>query len=332
MAWIIAVVGCGSIGRRHIRTLLQLGEHHVIAVDTNPERRHSVQAELGVRTMNSTDDALAAGANVVFVTLPSALHHEVLLDAIKAGCHIFMEKPLAVSSDGMAQVLKVAREQGLVGFMGSNFKFHPGFQRMKALLQQNSIGRVLSARVIAGQYLPDWHPWEDYRRGYSAQECLGGGILFDSHEITYLSWFLGAVAKIACMADRLSTLEIDTEDTASVLLKMQCGAQVLVQLDYNQRIPLRAYEFHGSEGTIMWDMHARAVRHYTASDRRWEVWEEPADYTFDRMYVDQMVHFLACLRGEESPLTPLEEGLYVLRLLEAAKTSSAQERFIAVPQ
>ena len=331
MSFTVAVVGCGSIGKRHIRNLLSVDKTlYIIPVDTSRERLDEVQSLYGLRGSDSLTAALDAGADVVFITLPTGLHLEVLREAVAANCHLFVEKPIAASSEGVAELLKRARAYGAVGFMGSNFKFHPSFAKMKQLVDGDVLGNIYSVRVQSGQYLPDWHPWEDYRQGYSAQRRLGGGILLDAHEFIYTSWLLGEVQQIACMYARLSDLDIDTEDTASILMRMSTGAQVEMHLDYTQRAYQRSYEFHAQRGTLLWDIRQRSLRLYSAETEAWTVWDEPSGYTANDMYLAQTRHFLDCLHGQAQPLTTLEEGLYILNLTEYAKRSSETQTFVTV--
>jgi predicted dehydrogenase len=320
-----AVVGCGSIGKRHIRNLRALGIHSVFGIDTDADRRQEA-AESGAIPVSSLQAAFDAGVNVVFITLPNRLHKTVLEEAIKAECHIFVEKPIAADTEDLDAIVRDVGSKHLVAYMGSNWKFHPSFKVMKEILPE-SVGRVISARAIAGQYLPDWHPWEDYRKGYSANKSLGGGILLDSHEINYMTWLLAPACEVACMAGKLSDLEIDTEDTAALILRLKTGTLLEIHLDYNLRLYQRAYDFHGTTGFLTWDYRQGAVRLYDKITDKWTTWETPPGYDINQMYLDQTQHFLDCLEGKAEPLTPLSEGLAVLKVIEAAKRSSESRKF-----
>ncbi|MFQ5913470.1 MAG: Gfo/Idh/MocA family protein [Nitrospinota bacterium] len=324
------VVGCGSIGRRHLRNLAALGERDLMGVDPDPERREAAGKESGARPFAAFDEELAQRADVVFVTLPSALHLDVALTAARAGCHLFIEKPLACAWEGVDELIELVRSRGLTGFVGSNWKFHPAFGRMKGLLNGGAIGRVLTARFLFGQYLPDWHPWEDYRRTYSARKSLGGGVIFDSHELDYAGWLLGPVEELTCSAARVSNLEIETEDVASLLLRFRSGAVAQIQLDYLHRNYTRRYEFCGTEGTVVWDVNTRAVELYQAAEEKWRRWEIPRSYEGNTMYLEEVRHFLNCLNGRENPLTPLERGREVLELMLAAHRSSREKRTVSL--
>lgn len=327
----VAVVGCGSIGKRHMRNLLALGAQSVVGVEPNPERRQEAARELGIEILPN----LAAAANVdpvtlVVVAVPNAYHRQILEEAVGFGAHVFMEKPLASSSEGLEAVLGTMAAKGLKGFLGSNWKFHPALMTMKRLLDEGRIGKVLAGRVACGQYLPDWHPWEDYRQMYSARLSLGGGVLLDSHELDYTTWLIGPVGRVACFAGRVSDLEIETEDLASLILEHRCGAVVQVQLDYLQRAYHRTYEFTGSEGTLRWSFAEAKVSLYEAGTKTWSEWPDPPSYDLNTMYLDQMRHIMEAVESDAAPVTSLTDGLAVLKLIEAAKSSSRAATFVEV--
>lgn len=327
----IVVVGCGSIGKRHLRNLKTIQGTHLVGVDSREDRRREVESQLGISTCATLADALKTRTDAVLVATPPRWHIPIAWEAVRAGCHIFIEKPLSHTLDNVEELVWDVETRGLVGFVGSNWKFHPSFQKMKLLLEKGAIGRVTSARCQFGQYLPDWHPWEDYRETYSARRDLGGGILLDSHEFDYVTWFLGPVQSLACMADRVSALEIDTEDTAAVMLKFASGAIGEMHLDYTQRAYQRNFEFFGEEGTIWWDIRERSVKLFEAGrGGTWTIFDEPAAYDLNAMYVDEVRHFLDCIDRQAAPLTDLRQGLRVLKLILAAKQSSAARTVVDI--
>src|SRR5690606_21417659 len=115
-------------------------------------------------------------------------------------------------------------------------------------------GKPLWANIEVGQYLPDWRPWQNYRESYTARKELGGGIILDaSHEIDYARWLFGEVDTLLCMADKVSDLELNVEDCATVLMRMKSGMQVDVHLDCIQRHYTRHCKIVGANGTMHWD-------------------------------------------------------------------------------
>ena len=250
----ILIAGLGSIGRRHLRNLLALGEGDILLYRTG--RSTLPDEELaGLPVETDLQSALAWQPEAVVVSNPTALHLEVAIPAARAGCHLLLEKPVSHSLEGMDRAARGACNAGggqaLVGFQ---FRFHPGLQRIAALLAEGAIGKPLSARAVYAEYLPGWHPWENYRQGYSARADLGGGVILTlSHPLDYLRWLLGDAAAVWAFASHLSDLELDVEDTAEIGLRLAHGVLASVHLDYNQRPPAHTLEIVGSQGTLNWD-------------------------------------------------------------------------------
>jgi predicted dehydrogenase len=317
------VCGLGSIGRRHGRNLSGLG-HDVVGVDPAAERRAQFQADVpAARVHGSFEEGLQAGCDCAVVASPNVFHLEQALACARAGLALFIEKPLAVSPEGTPQLAEEVERRGIVVLLGSNWKFHPAPLRLKALVDAGALGPVLAAQAIGGQYLPDWHPWEDYREMYSSRAVMGGGVLLDSHDVDYLVWLLGPVRTVACHAQRTGTLEIETHDLACLLLTFVSGARGTLQLDYLQRPYARRVHLTGADGTAIWDYVAGTVRHYDAKTKAWAEEAVPASgYDLNAMYVDEMRHFIACVEAKRPTVTPLPHAMHVLTVLETARRSA----------
>jgi predicted dehydrogenase len=323
------VAGCGSIGKRHIKNLLALGAADVMACDLRADRRAEVRDLLGINALESLNDGLLKQPNAVVVASPTALHISMALNAAERGVHVFVEKPLANSWDGVEKLMEIVRQNRLISLVGCNMRFHPGLLVVKRLLEQHAVGPVIAAHVEVGHYLPDWHPWEDYRDTYSARANLGGGVILDAiHEIDYIRWLLGEVTGVFCLAAKLSHLEIDTEDNAALLLRFENGAIGEVHLDYVQRTYSRSCRIIGEEGTIHWDYAAGQVRWYCASRKNWQVFENPPDWQVNDMYLDEMRHFIDCLTRRAAPEQDLTEGARILNVALAAKASARNLRWM----
>jgi len=317
------VVGCGSIGKRHIRNLKMLKAGEIITQDVQPERCQEVEQKYRVKAYDDLEEALAQKPDVAFICTPTSLHMPPALSAARNGCHLFIEKPLSHSLDGVDELLEVVAEKNLVTLVGCNMRFHPGIVKIKQLLESKSIGKVLCGRVQAGQYLPDWHPWEDYRQGYSANMSLGGGIVLDGiHEIDYITWFLGEVSQVVCFSGKLSSLEIDTEDMAEMLLWLKSGAIAEVHMDYLQRAYSRSCQIIGEEGTILWDFNDKQVKLYSAQTKEWQVFPEEPNYDTNQMYIEEMKHFVRCLEDKDKPMQEIVAAKKTLEIALAAKKSN----------
>ena len=202
---------------------------------------------------------------------------------------------------------------------------------MKQLLEEKRLGKVLFARVHCGSHLPDWRPGTDYRQNYAAKEETGGGCIFDCiHEIDLTRWYLGEVEEVSCTAGHVSSLEIDTEDVAILVCRHPGGAISEIHLDYVQRTYERGCQIVGETGTIFWDFMGKQVRWYDATCGRWEIFDQPASWQVNQIYLDEMRHFLECVQAREQTVLPLPEAVSVMQIAFAAKQSARQRTAIVV--
>ena len=316
------VVGCGSIGKRHMSNLLALGVSTVIGMDPRADRRKEAESRLGVTTVSRLEDAWGRQPDVAVIATPSSLHIPLALEAARQGCHLFIEKPLSNRMEGIDEFLNVVSERDLTTLVGCNLRLHHGPATVKHLLDDRAIGHVISAQLDSGQYLPDWHPWEDYRDMYSAKSSDGGGVVLDGiHEIDYARWLFGEVKGVFAQGGKLSSLAIDTEDTVDILMNMVDGTNVSIHMDYLQRDYWRTCKVVGEEGTIVWDVKNKGVLMYSAIKEEWSEFPNPVDYDVNQMYLDEMQHFLACLDGKESPALDVGDAKRVLEIALAIKSS-----------
>jgi predicted dehydrogenase len=321
------VIGCGSIGERHISNLQSLSAGEILVHDVDSERLALIREKYQVRTYVDFDEALKQHIDAFIICVPPSLHIRFALSGAEHGAHLFIEKPLSHTLDGVDSLLNQTRAKGLVVFVGYNLRFHPGLKLVKQFLDEDRIGKVLSATVDVGQYLPDWHPWHDYRQMYTAKKEAGGGIILDaSHELDYIRWLLGEVKEVFCFAGKLSSLEVETEDTAEIILKFENGALAGVHLDFVQRAYSRSCKLIGEKGTIVWDYPRKKVSIFHAASSHWEEIRTEADP--NDMYVEEMKHFVNCAKGEETPMVNGAGAKRVLQIALAARKSSQSRRIV----
>ena len=308
------IAGLGSIGRRHLRNLLHLGERDIVLLRTLKRTLHDDDlSEFPVQT--DLNAALSRCPDAVIIANPTAMHLNIAIPAVEAGCHVLIEKPISNSLediDLLRAAMQRSNAQLLVGF---HFRYHPHFQHVRALLKEGAIGNPLSARAHYGDYLPDWHPWEDYRQSYSVREELGGGVLLTlCHPLDYLLWFLGDATPLWKKTSKVSELDIRIEDAVEFGFRFAQGAIGSLHLNYYQRPPAHRFEIIGTEGTIRWDQDDNMLRVFSVKTGEWDSFSGPADFARNDMFLAEMRHFIEVARGETLPGAPLVDGERVLRL------------------
>jgi predicted dehydrogenase len=319
------IVGLGSIGRRHARNwaALAAGEVWVCRQANRPQPE---PLGIAVREFHDLDEALAARPDAVLVTNPTSLHIETACAALRAGADVLVEKPLGHRLDAVSDLLTAAN--GSVLMVGYNLRFMPGLQRQRHLLQTGAIGKPLSVRAEVGEYLPDWHPWEDYRHSYSAKQALGGGpVLTFSHELDAVCWLLGAPAALTGVARRVSDLDVDTEDVAELILEFVSGTLASVHVDYLRRPQRRGIEIIGEEGVLRWEYDADRLWHYLPATHEWRVEEGDPRATRNDGFLNELRDFRGRIDGDPpGPGATGEQGAAILAIALAALRSSAEGR------
>ncbi|TDA65490.1 MAG: Gfo/Idh/MocA family oxidoreductase [Clostridia bacterium] len=324
----VLVVGYGSIGSRHLRNLLSSG--HLVrpsVVEPRKDMAERAQREYAVKVYESLNSALSDGQDAVLVCTPPVSHVDIAIEAARSGAHVFVEKPLSDRLDGVQELIREVETRHLVGMTAFNFRFHPHLRLVKSLLDEGAIGSVYCLRSESGSYLPGWHPTEDYRMEYSARRDLGGGIILDAiHEIDMARWLLGEVREVCCYWDKISDLEIETEDLAAILLRFANRSIGEIHLDYVQRSYSRNCKLIGEAGTITWDITQSQVGIFSAFKGEWQT-HKMAVETND-MYVAELKHFLDCILHGLKPEVTLRDGERALAIALAAKTSGVEKRTI----
>jgi predicted dehydrogenase len=265
---------------------------------------------------------------MVFVCTPSNHHIRPAIKAAKSGCNLFIEKPLSNTAEGIPELLDIVDEQNLITMIGCNYRFHPAIQTVKEILESGVLGDIVSARIETGSYLPDWHPWEDYREMYSAKEGVGG-VLFDAiHGVNYARWFFDDEVVVTAMLGHESSLDMEPEDTASLIARYENGIQCEFHFDYVQRTSINSGHITGERGSIRWGGENKTVVRSEPPTEEWILEEDYSGWDVNNMYTDMMEHFVKCVDEGEKTISSLHDGWKDLQLALAGKKSSSEGKHI----
>jgi predicted dehydrogenase len=223
------------------------------------------------------------------------------------------------------QELQAAAQRGggrvRVGFQ---LRFHPTLRLAAERIAAGEIGAVQSVRAHWGEYLPNWHPWEDYRQGYAARSDLGGGVILTlCHPLDYLRFVIGEVSDVWAFTGQSSDLQLPVESSAEIGLRFANGVIGSVHLDYVQQPPTHTLEVIGSEGMLRWNAADGALTVYSPGAQTWQVHLPPEGFDRNWLFIDEMRNFLAVARREAQPACTLEDGIRALQIALAARDSAA---------
>ncbi len=325
------IAGLGSVGRRHMRNLIALGETDIVLLRTRKATLPDDELA-GFPIETDINEAIRKHKpDAVIVSNPTAFHLDIAIPAAKAGCAILLEKPISHSMERVDQLISAAQTSGAKILVAFQFRFHPSLIKAKELISKGEIGRIVSANVHFGEYLPAWHPWEDYRISYAARADMGGGVVATQcHSLDYLPWLVGEKAQsLFGYTAKLSDLEVDVEDTAKIVLRFTSGALASLHLDFNQQPPEHHFTIVGTKGTIKWNLADGALKIYQAEKKDWV--EYPLHESWERnvMFLEQTKHFVDVVKGNAKPSCPLEDGVQVMKIIAAVHESQKMRREIS---
>lgn len=245
----VAVIGAGSIGSRHSRILQNLN-HEVVVVSSR------VDGQSGNIKYKSVSDALKSEQFEYVVVASKTSQH---FSDLKQLCNstftgrVLIEKPLFTTTE------KLVKNNFEFAAVGYNLRFHPTISWLKAMLPQ--LGKVSSANFYVGQFLPTWRNNTEYENSSSAKIADGGGVLRDlSHELDLAQYLFGNWVSLTAIGGKFSNLQIETDDTFSILMKTNACSAISIQLNYLDRIKQRCITINGDNGTIKIDLISSTVQ------------------------------------------------------------------------
>jgi len=323
------ICGLGSIGKRHCENLLSLGvKQNEIAIlrrqNSNPFGDVYLK-EKNFQVFTDLKKALSQKPDAVFITNPTSLHISVALESVKAGCHIFIEKPLSHSLKKVERLVEEAKKRNLVGFVGYQLRFHPLLKKIRQWLNEEKIGRITSVRLEMADQAAKWHPWEDPKISYAFRKDLGGGAIATlSHEIDLLYFLFGKPKFIFAAGGKYGSMKTDVEDAVESIMEYRQGFHASVQINYLETPPRRFIRICGEKGTIILDLLLNEAKLEPLGGKAAVL--SVAGFEKNQMYLAELRHFLDCIKKRKSSLIDLQQGKDVLEIILAIKTSMEKQR------
>lgn len=326
----LLIVGSGSVGRRHALNFKDLGAR-VSCVDPRRDRLLEIAEKTPIEAQYlDIESALTNPEHydgVVICSPPSAHVSQGIL-ALRAGIPVLLEKPVSNNLNSARALSTLASELDVPILLGYTWRWWPPLQRVKSLLAENVIGRLLHVQFHMSAHLADWHPWERYQDFFMAKRELGGGALLDeSHWVDLALWFFGSPVSVQAQIDRLSDLDIDTDDNVDMLLTYPNGMRVSIHLDIFSRPHEKFIRFVGDQGTVLWTAEPNRILKGSGMIE----WDNEETFACERndMFLGVAEEFLGLLNNQLKTQTcDLNDGLRVLEVLSVAKKSSIEGRRI----
>lgn len=316
----ILILGCGSIGSRHARNARHLGVRKLVLVDPNIGRARSLGDELGTNLFYR-DYKIAVRENpdldAAVICTPSSLHIQHAIFFAKNNISLLIEKPLSNNLKNTSALLKLAKKNKIIVMMGHSFMFDIRFTKLKSILDKKTIGRIYFASYLNGQYLPEWHPRENYKKEYSARKHLGGGVILTmtSHSFYLLEWLFGSISDIrGSFIGRIGSLKIDVDDSVFLLLRTKDGAVIQSQNNFITPIHQHRLVIDGSKGMIELDFLKQKITIILKGEKSQIL---PVKIDCNDRFIREMKYFLKALKTKKIQKDlNLDSGIRFLKVVK----------------
>lgn len=308
----IAFIGLGSIAKRHIKNLKEvLTDRNVdFSIDVFRHSDGEINDE-EIRSIVSgvyNEKELAKYLyDIIFITNPTSLHFATIKKAAKQAKHLFIEKPVFDTTDVNLNELELQEDS--VYYVACPLRYTAVLQYVK---EHVNLDDVFSVRAISSSYLPDWRPGTDYRKTYSANKDLGGGVAIDLiHEWDYLTAFFGFPEKTYGIETKVSALEITSNDLAAYI-GVYKDKIIELHLDYFGRKTTRQMVLYTKDETIVADL--------TESKITYQKEGKVINFAEDRNAFQkrELCHFLDMIDGKTANDNTVANALRVLKLADSA--------------
>lgn len=289
----ILVIGAGSIGERHIRNLWQLGYQDIIVYrQRNLPFRDIANAKVTVIT--NWNEVLQQKPFAAIICTPTSQHLQQSMLCLQSNMHVLVEKPLAAENFNVQELMNTASANNKYLQVAYMLRYHPLIKKIKNLVEENTYGKLINIQTYWAEYLPNWHPWEDYRTTYAAKKELGGGVALTlSHDIDVCSFIANsAVKRFASFPNSQSHLEINTESLFDTTILYENNTIAHVHVNFMQPVNERWYKFIFDRAIAVIDYYTSTLTISTAQERLIEVAE---DFERDDMFKQQATDFFSTI-------------------------------------
>lgn len=321
------IVGCGSIGQKHIENLLSLGQENIKIYDVDYILAKNISKKFNVVQLEILE---FKNVNCTLICTPPSTHVNIAKEALSGSSHVFIEKPLHNSLRNISDILKIAKKKHLNIFVGYVFRFDYGLQKIKKLLEQDTIGKIISFDAYEGWYLPNWRSWQDHTKSYTGSIKLGGGIILDgSHELNYIIWLIGEIKQVFSYFNPVPSLKVKAEGIAEILLISKSNSIGRIHLDFINPKYNRHFEILGEKGSIRWNFETKKIEIQKIGSAKFKTIKYGIDN--NQMYIDEMKYVISCVLGKKkNNLITFNDAKRTLEISLAIKKSRTYRRAVFV--
>jgi len=318
------IIGLGSMGKRRIRNLKALDYESILGFDPRKDRCEEAYNKYGIDTFQKINDVIEQKPDVMIISTPPDLHMKYAKIALENNIHFFTEA--SVVQDEMLEIIEGLKDSKIVGVPSCTLRFHPVVQKINEILKMPDMGKPLSFIHHFGQYLPDWHPWENYKEFYVSKKETGACREIVPFQLVWLISTFGKIKSVSGRKSKLSNLELEIDDIYNILLEFKNGVEGILIVDVISRTPFLQAKIMTENGVIIADWLEEKVKKYS-HENGWEIFDinagniEKQYIHGEGPYIEEMRNFIQVIANKKSSHYSYEEDFKILKILESIEKS-----------
>ena len=319
----VIVVGLGSMGRRRVRLLKKYDESiKIIGVDLSEERRNSAESEFNIETKDSLEKACGFyDCEAVFVSTSPLSHADIINECLNNDLHVFSEINLVL--DRYDENIALSKQKNKVLFLSSTFLYRKEVNYIKSKVKETN--EPLSYIYHVGQYLPDWHPWENYKSFFVGNARTNGCRELMAIEFPWITNVFGNIIDFKSIKGKHSKLDLDYPDTYHILVEHSNNHKGMIEIDIVSRKAERRLEVFGENLFLSWHGTPESLSEYNINEKKFELIDLYSEYQrkleyekfiIEDAYYSEIVEFFEIINNLTVPRYSFEKDKTILNLIE----------------
>lgn len=318
---VIIVIGLGSMGKRRIRLIKASFPNYKIAgVDTSVERQEEAKRTFGINVYSNIEEAKnVEKPSAAFVCTSPITHSKIIPECLRNDLHVFTE--LNLVSDGYEEMQRLASEKDRVLFISSTLLYRNDINYICDRVKGNKVNYIYHV----GQYLPDWHPWENYKNFFVGNKKTNGCREIFAIDLPWIIRAFGDIETFNVIKDKSSSLEIDYDDNYIVTFKHKNGNKGVVCVDVISRKAIRNLEVFSENIHLFWEGSPNSLFEYDLEKKQrltietYKSVEKDKNYSdniIENAYMDEIYTFFDMIDKNKKPRYTLQDDINTLRLID----------------
>jgi len=313
----------------------QLGFSNIIGFDPRADRRKESKRTYDIETVSTISMALAKHPDCMIISTPPDLHYKYASIAIKNDIHFFTEVNL--SSKVVSKIIKKMQNKSIIGAPSSTLLFHPMIKKLEKLLNSKKIGKTLTVYHHFGNYLPNWHPWEDYRKFYVAKKATGAAKEIVPFELVWLTHLFNKIKAVSANIHKVSNLDVKIDDVYQVFIEFKNRIQCTLIIDVISEPSINETEVIGEKGIIRCDWGTGIIK--IGKGNKWKeikikIGKVATGYKenvpSESTYVEEMKDFVNAVKKKSKLRHTFFDELIILQVLDAIEKSNQKSKKIII--